>query len=743
MVDRSFRDRLRLLPPEEVPPVWRRLAFGTACGAIAILVRLPFEPLLGGAVPFVFFLPAVTIAAVRGGLAGATPVMLAGIVYFILGAPLLSMFHWTAGLPFALFLFSSGLIVAVAEELRGALVRLRLREAELQAAGEAAARAETLRRAILESSTDYAIISTDGKGLITTWNTGAERVLGWDEADVLGRHASLVFTPEDIESGVPDQEMSIALNTGGAEDERLHQRRDGSRFWANASTAPLRTQDGLTLGFLKILRDRTAEHAAREALERSERQLRLERSTLEAIFTIAPVGLSLADADDGRSILVNDELRRILGRDIAGQDWERYADAGAFRADGSPYAVGDYPSVRALRRGESVRSEPFVVMQPGGGRVRAEASSSPLRDGDDRVVAAVTVVVDVEAREQAIEHQQLLMSELAHRMKNTLSMVQAIVSQTLRSAPSTDAARVEIMERMGALSRAQDALARTRWISAELSDTIDAALLPLALGPERLSVAGPPVRVGSRAALSFTLALHELATNAVKYGALSAPGGRVEIGWSVGPPPQGSASGEVLTFTWSERGGPEVGPPMRKGFGSRLIASVSPHLLRPQRADLRPRWRVLESHSRRRSAGGLLAAGTLGRATGCGSMPAVSRTVVLVVEDEPLVLMDAMQSLEDAGFEVVDAYDAEHALLALESRPEIRAVFTDVNMPGKFDGVALARMVHDRRPDVLIVVTSGAMKVQRDDIPEGGRFIPKPYDGVQVADLIGGLLGGR
>ena len=124
-------------------------------------------------------------------------------------------------------------------------------------------------------------------------------------------------------------------------------------------------------------------------------------------------------------------------------------------------------------------------------------------------------------------------------------------------------------------------------------------------------------------------------------------------------------------------------------------------------------------------------------------MPDLPKTVVLVVEDEPLVLMDAMQSLEDAGFEVVDAFDAEHALVALETRPDIRAVFTDVNMPGKFDGVALARMVHERRPDMLIVVTSGVMKVQRDDIPEGGRFIPKPYDGVQVADLIGGLLGAR
>ena len=99
-----------------------------------------------------------------------------------------------------------------------------------------------------------------------------------------------------------------------------------------------------------------------------------------------------------------------------------------------------------------------------------------------------------------------------------------------------------------------------------------------------------------------------------------------------------------------------------------------------------------------------------------------------------------MQSLEDAGFEVVDAYDAEHALVELERRPEIGVIFTDVNMPGKFDGVALARMAHERRPDLLLLVTSGLVKVERSDIPEGGRFVPKPYDGVQIAELIRRLL---
>ena len=572
MVDRLLRDRFRLLPPATPQPVWRRLAFGGMCGLVAIGLRLPFEPLLAGAVPFVFFLPAVTVAAVRGGAIGALPAVLFGVVYFVLGAPVLNRFHWTAGLPFALYLISCSLTVAVAVELRLALARLSARDEELSQAAAAVMRSETLKRAILESSTDYAIISTDLQGRITSWNEGAARVLGWPEAEVLGRPAHLIFTPEDVDAGVPDQEMSAALHMGRGDDERFHMRGDGSRFWASGAMTPLQTETGEWLGFLKILRDRTAEHAAQEALQRSEAELRLERSMLEAIFQSAPVGLSLTEAVAGRSILVNDELHRILGRDTSGADWTRYEAIGGVHADGRGYAVGDYPSVRSLTRGESVRAEPFIVLRPDGTRGRAEVSSSPVRDAHDAVVAAVTVVVDVETREQAIEHQQLLMGELAHRMKNTLSMVQAIVSQTLRSAPSTDSARAEIMERLGALSRAQDALARTNWTSAALSDTVDAALLPLALGPERLSVEGPQVRVGARAALSFTLALHELATNAVKYGALSDPHGRVEISWSLAP---GVGSDDVLTFLWNERGGPPVAPPMRKGFGTRLITSVS------------------------------------------------------------------------------------------------------------------------------------------------------------------------
>ncbi len=119
-----------------------------------------------------------------------------------------------------------------------------------------------------------------------------------------------------------------------------------------------------------------------------------------------------------------------------------------------------------------------------------------------------------------------------------------------------------------------------------------------------------------------------------------------------------------------------------------------------------------------------------------------TRIAVLVVEDEPLIMVDAIQALEAAGFEVIDAYDAEHALVQLDHRPDVRAVFTDVNMPGRYDGVALARLVHERRPDVSILVTSGLMKLKTEDLPTGGRFVPKPYDGEQIAELLRDLTAG-
>jgi CheY-like chemotaxis protein len=116
------------------------------------------------------------------------------------------------------------------------------------------------------------------------------------------------------------------------------------------------------------------------------------------------------------------------------------------------------------------------------------------------------------------------------------------------------------------------------------------------------------------------------------------------------------------------------------------------------------------------------------------------KTVILVVEDEAIIRMGAVQMLEDAGFEVVEASNAHDAVGILENRNDVRAVFTDINMPGSLDGLRLARIIRDRWPPIHLLVTSGLLSPNDNDLPPGGRFIRKPYDPAQVIAMIRDLL---
>src|ERR1700691_4175762 len=109
---------------------------------------------------------------------------------------------------------------------------------------------------------------------------------------------------------------------------------------------------------------------------------------------------------------------------------------------------------------------------------------------------------------------------------------------------------------------------------------------------------------------------------------------------------------------------------------------------------------------------------------------------VLIVEDEPLVRLNAVRALEDAGFEVIEAANADEAIRILESRSDIRVVFTDIQMPGSIDGLKLAHAVRNRWPPIKIMVTSGHDLVSENDLQEGGRFFPKPYDAAQITNTI-------
>jgi PAS domain S-box-containing protein len=182
-----------------------------------------------------------------------------------------------------------------------------------------------------------------------------------------------------------------------------------------------------------------------------------------------------------------------------------------------------------------------------------------------------TLVQDI-SEIKALEAQQRdLTNELSHRIKNSLAMVQAIVSQSLRNADDTSLAQEVISARLSAMSRAQDILTNTNWASADIREVLDVALKPYLGGGDRFTFTGPSIRLSAQQGLGLSLAMHELATNATKYGSLSVIEGTVDITWSV------NAKGEFV-FDWSEIDGPTVVAPTRKGFGSRLIErSVAPY----------------------------------------------------------------------------------------------------------------------------------------------------------------------
>jgi two-component sensor histidine kinase len=190
-------------------------------------------------------------------------------------------------------------------------------------------------------------------------------------------------------------------------------------------------------------------------------------------------------------------------------------------------------------------------------------------DLEDRVGGVLVVCKDVTSEHKTKEALQLVNEELKHRVKNTLAVVSAVAAQTFRGA-SSKADLEKYQARLAAFGRAQDLLTASNWAAAPLRDVVETALAPYRAGEGRFTIAGPPLIVKSRQALALSLALHELATNALKYGALTVASGHVSTTWKS----EDQEDEPKFVFVWQESGGPPASEPACVGFGSRLISRV-------------------------------------------------------------------------------------------------------------------------------------------------------------------------
>jgi two-component sensor histidine kinase len=238
-----------------------------------------------------------------------------------------------------------------------------------------------------------------------------------------------------------------------------------------------------------------------------------------------------------------------------------------YRTDGTPLPHDQCPMAVAVRERRPIRDVEAIAERPDGTRMPFMPFPTPLYDADGNFIGAVNMLVDLTSRKAGEAKEKLLVRELQHRSNNLLSVVQTIASRSLSTATSLSGAKAIFEARLHALARAHRRLTDSDWIGVELSEIITAELEPFA---PRTKVEGPSITLGPQRAQDFSLAIHELVTNAVKYGALSRLGGEVGVSWKI----ESNGRGKVLKFHWRERGGPPVAKPSREGFGTLLLNSV-------------------------------------------------------------------------------------------------------------------------------------------------------------------------
>ena len=336
--------------------------------------------------------------------------------------------------------------------------------------------------------------------------------------------------------------------------------RDGRTEWIRWSMAPWRTDSGEIGGLVLYTEVVTAGIHARRALEAAEARYR-------AVFDQAAMGVArlsvdttLLEANDRFCAILRRDRDSLLGRRLA--ELIHPDDRAESDAQRKALLAGEIETFSAERR--------YLDPRPGAS-LWLHVTVSLVRPAEEPPYMVV-IIADIGARKQAENAQQrhqsqlrLLINELNHRVKNTLATVQSMAAQTLRNEPNAKIAFEKFEARLMGLSGVHDILTRESWHGAELREVAERALRPFDEAGARVEISGPSVRLQPGGALTMALVFHELATNALKYGALSNADGRVTLAWTY------EAETRALEVAWIETGGPPVLPSKRKGFGSRLI----------------------------------------------------------------------------------------------------------------------------------------------------------------------------
>jgi PAS domain S-box-containing protein len=310
---------------------------------------------------------------------------------------------------------------------------------------------------------------------------------------------------------------------------------------------------------------------ARRDLEHSSAALRRSEEQLRNAAEAAQFGAHEYDVAQNRT-LRSPQFVRILGADPG--------DASATFEAGLTFVHPDDRDATGQRKQEILSGSAehyqleYRIRRPDGQVRWVMDRGQVIRDARGSALRVVGVVLDISDLKEAEQRQRLLFDELNHRVKNTLSIVQALAQQTLRTRPDPADFAQAFADRLGSLARAHSLLTSDTWRGAPLQDIVTTALAPFIDEGRPIDIGGTPATVPASSTITLSLMMHELATNAAKYGALSVAEGRLSVRWSA----VDAGSGVAIDLHWQEEGGPPVSPPARKGFGSRLLTGSAQQL---------------------------------------------------------------------------------------------------------------------------------------------------------------------
>ncbi|HET7717749.1 MAG TPA: PAS domain S-box protein, partial [Bauldia sp.] len=568
-----------------------------------------------------------------------------------------------------------------------------------------------------------AVYTTDAEGRITYYNAAAAAL--WGQEPPPGSRwcgSWRLYWPDGRPMAHDECPMAATLKEGEPVRGRsaILERPDGTRIAFVPYPTLIRDESGAIAGAINILMDI-------EAQQRSE----LEAARLAAIVECSDDAIISKDLQ-GRVTSWNASATRIFGyqpEEMIGQSITRIIP---------PELRSEEDMILAkLSRGERIDHFETVRVAKDGRRLDISVTVSPLRNKAGRIIGASKIARDITERKQAAALQRLLFEELNHRVKNTLATIQAIANQSLRRAASPADFVSSFGGRIHALARAHDLLVRSEMKGSDIADVIREQVL---LGPPpdpRIACSGPSVMLDSRASVHLALVLHELATNARKYGALSTPLGKLTVDWRV------EATDPELYISWREEGVPQVSAPSAHGFGTTLIERT----LESNGGEASIRYEVggvvcdmrLPLPKDHRPAFGE-AAPVRFRDSGIvtGPRSGLLGKHILIIEDEPVVAMDLEATLTGAGCRIAGIVSSVGAAMQALEQADVDAALLDANLGGEPVDEVAARL---QRKGVPFAFATGH---GRDALPEAFREAPvliKPFDAEQVLQMVQGLVG--